>query len=214
MTVELDWVLFDLDGTLADSKRVLFNVYTRFLNKRNRPATEEEFAKLDGPSIPEVVTYLKHAHQLPEDLVELVREYQKMVQRRLDEGVPLMEYATETIERLDDAGIWLGLVTSAEREVADAFLRRHGLEGVFALVVTGDETDHAKPDPAIYRLAVARCSAPANRIAAVEDSAIGVAAAKGAGVFVVRVGEKGSDADAHAQDLREAGDILFERTAP
>ncbi|MDF1504477.1 HAD-IA family hydrolase, partial [Roseisolibacter sp. H3M3-2] len=85
----------------------------------------------------------------------------------------------------------LGLVTRARRREVDGVLALAGLEAHFACVVTADDVRVPKPAPDGYRAALARLAArggvdPA-RTVAFEDAAAGVAAARGAGLRVVRV---------------------------
>ena len=58
---------------------------------------------------------------------------------------------------------------------------------LFDLVVTGDEVEAHKPDPAIYQLALRRLGVPGDEAIAVEDTAHGVAAAHAAGMVAVAI---------------------------
>ena len=81
----------------------------------------------------------------------------------------------------------VALVTTSERWAADAVLGALGLQGRFDTVVTADDVQEVKPDPAGYRLALARLGAEAGGAVAVEDSPSGVRAALAAGMGVLAV---------------------------
>ncbi|MGZ9194406.1 MAG: HAD family hydrolase [Gemmatirosa sp.] len=85
----------------------------------------------------------------------------------------------------------LGLVTRARRREVDGVLALAGLEAHFACIVTADDVRVPRPAPDAHRLALARLAArggaaPAATVA-FENDALGVAAARAAGVRTVRV---------------------------
>jgi HAD superfamily hydrolase (TIGR01509 family) len=80
-----------------------------------------------------------------------------------------------------------GLVTTASRVNARAILEYHDLTRLFEIVVTGDDVVHHKPDPEAYFLAVELLKLSADECLAFEDSEIGIASAKAAGIEVVRI---------------------------
>ena len=79
------------------------------------------------------------------------------------------------------------LVTTASGESVGAILRQFDLGRAFDLVVTGDEVTRHKPDPEAYLLALARLQLEPAKCLAFEDSDVGVASARAAGIPVVRV---------------------------
>lgn len=84
-----------------------------------------------------------------------------------------------------DAGLRLGICTTANERSVQA-LRQAMLPDIpFEVVLAGDVIRRKKPDPEIYQLALARTGLPAEAAIAIEDSANGVRAGKAAGMFVV-----------------------------
>ena len=82
-------------------------------------------------------------------------------------------------------------------------LAERGLLHHFDTIRTGDEVEHTKPDPALYRLATADLGVEPARAVALEDSPNGVAAAKRAGMFCVVVPNALTrQLDLEAADLR------------
>jgi sugar-phosphatase len=81
------------------------------------------------------------------------------------------------------------LASSSERTTIATVLGRVGLAETFAVVVSGDDVEDAKPDPAIYLEAAARLRVTPAACLALEDSAVGVMAAKAAGMRCVAVPE-------------------------
>ncbi len=79
------------------------------------------------------------------------------------------------------------LVTTASGLNARAIVDRYALAALFDVIVTGDDVASHKPSPEAYLRAVAHLDVPAGECLAFEDSDIGVASARSAGVAVVRI---------------------------
>jgi len=79
------------------------------------------------------------------------------------------------------------LVTTASGSNVKAILDYHGLAGLFDIIVTGDDVTRHKPDPEAYLLACRVLNLLPAHCIAFEDSDIGVASAEAAGVAVIRV---------------------------
>ena len=93
--------------------------------------------------------------------------------------------ARELLAEVADAGIAHALVTSSQREFAEAVLASTGLR--FPVVVTGDDVTAHKPDPQPYLLAARLLGVDPGRCVALEDSPNGVASATAAGCLVIAV---------------------------
>jgi HAD superfamily hydrolase (TIGR01509 family) len=112
-------------------------------------------------------------------------------QRRLEHHHGLIALETvrpgvvELVEQADDAGVALGVASSSPRSWVEGHLDRLGLRPHFRAVRTRDDVPRAKPDPAVYRLALEALGADPARSVALEDSHHGVSAAKAAGMWAV-----------------------------
>lgn len=86
------------------------------------------------------------------------------------------------------AGLRQGIATTTSRANVEALMARlvgADWQGLFELVLCGEDTVCKKPDPEVYLLAVHRLALPPSAVLAVEDSAAGVAAARGAGLALL-----------------------------
>ena len=81
----------------------------------------------------------------------------------------------------------VALVTTSERWAADAILGALGLADAFDAIVTADDVEVVKPDPAGYRLALDRLSVRSENALALEDSPSGVRAAQAAGMDALAI---------------------------
>ena len=108
----------------------------------------------------------------------------------------------ELLDELDGAGVRLAVATTGSREWVDPLLDRLFGLGRFEVIVGGDEVQERKPDPSAHRMAVEGLGVAGPGAPAVEDSAIGLQAAKAAGLAcVVVVNDYTREQDFGAADL-------------
>jgi len=179
------WIFFDLDGTLADNLSVMFEIYRDFLARHGKRATQEEFERLNGPSIDEFIPILKETHCLPGTVNELITEYQTLLDDAYRGRIQPRAEADEVLATLVEAGHRLMLVTSSHRTPAMAFVGAQRWERYFTDFVFGDDVERSKPAPDIYRLAAHRAGLRGAAPIAVEDSVNGVRAARAGGAYVI-----------------------------
>ena len=199
-------LLFDLDGTLADTERL-----------GHRPAYNRAFRKLGlpfrwGPKLyrkllrhtggrERLLQYLKrYAPELGEhrEAIEAdPRAWARMVhalksryfRRLVRRGrVPLRPGVARLMREARDEGLRLAIVTSASRSTLAPILRHSlGAELVrqFDVLVCGRDVREKKPAPDLYLLALARLELAPDECIAIEDSQSGLAAARAAGIATV-----------------------------
>src|SRR5262249_45737491 len=91
------------------------------------------------------------------------------------------------LDRLHKLAIPAAVATSSRHSYADRLLKNHRIQHRFAFVLASEDVTLGKPNPEIYRLAAERFDVPPSTMLVLEDSAAGLAAAKGAGALAVGV---------------------------
>lgn len=119
----------------------------------------------------------------------------------------LMPGVRETVHGLRDRGFILAITSSAVGSSIEAILVRLNLRDAFALIVDGSEVVDGKPDPAAYLLTARKLGVPPDQCLVLEDSAVGVLAAKRAGMVCVAIPNPRAQL---AQDL-SAADVIVAR---
>jgi len=165
--------------------------------------------RLDGSGrrISELVTEMR-AHFAIDDPVEAMlarRQEHFLAALRDAPEMPAMPGAVDAINALYAAGYPLAVASSGIREYITLVLDRLGITDRFAVVVTGADVTHGKPHPEPYLVTAARLGMPPAACVVFEDAAVGVAAAKAAGMRCIAV--PNPDAT-RAQDLSAADLIL------
>jgi beta-phosphoglucomutase-like phosphatase (HAD superfamily) len=217
--------LFDFDGVLVDSEPVHLAAFNDVLGRRGIVISEPEyldryFALDDAGVFREALT---RAGTPPhEDAVrELVAEKAPRFLARFADAFRVFPGAVGLVERRAARGP-IGIVSGALREEIEFALGRMGVRHLFSFVVSAGDTEQSKPDPAPYRLALARLAELGHTGASlvVEDSVGGIASARAAGLRVVGVAHSyprdalvAAGAAAVAQDLEGLTDTLLEGLA-
>ena len=93
----------------------------------------------------------------------------------------------ESVWALHCAGVQVAIVTAEHRTRIHRSVRDVLGDGAVEVMVTGDEVSRPKPDPEIYRRALAELGVAAVNALAVEDSTDGLRAARAAGLATVVV---------------------------
>lgn len=183
----LEAVVFDFDGLLVDSETPIYEMSNRVLNRMGHDLSIPQWAALIGLGHDD--SHRAMCEQVGAEIDRAAFEAAYEAEdRSWHDQVPPLPGALELLDALDAAGIPFGVASSSSSRWVDVHLHRLGLFDRFAVVVTRDRVgDRTKPDPAAYRHAVEVLGVDPRRTVAIEDSAPGIAAARGAGLAVVAV---------------------------
>ena len=180
----IEAVVFDLDGVLLDSEQVWDEVREALAHERGGRWSERAQADMMGMSSPEWSRYMHEVVGLPESPEEINDEVVRQMLERYRVELPLLPGAVEAVRRL--AARWpLGLASSSNRPLIDAFLDASGLRECFAATVSSEEVAGGKPAPDVFLEAARRLDVDPTRCVAIEDSANGLRSAASAGMLVV-----------------------------
>lgn len=186
MSARWDAVLFDLDGTLADTIGLILACY-RHTMRTHLGRELEDALWIEGLGTP--LDRQLAAFARSPDEAALMRETYRSYQLTVHDGmVRVYPGITEMVAELRRAGVRLGIVTSKLRAMATRTLRVCGLDGCFAAVITPEDVQAAKPDPEPVRAALAALGSPdPDRTLFVGDAPADVIAGRAAGVRTAAV---------------------------
>lgn len=174
-------VLFDLDGVLINSEAVNIAAGVRAFAEMGIRLPKSEQKKIIGRHPADYGKVFKYRF----DKKKVVELHHKYYNKWYGRSKPF-PYARWLVLKLKNK-CKLALVTSAEKSIARRALRILGLRGVFDCVVAFEDEKARKPAPDAYLLAAKLLRVRPSECVVVEDSTVGVEAAKSAGMKCLAV---------------------------
>ncbi len=176
-------VLFDLDGTLTDSHKLIFDSFNHVLRKyRSIEMTPEQILSYFGPT--EEVCIKKMFGE--EDFDAVWDDFLDYYRIHLDECT-VFAGLKELLAELKSSGRLIGVFTAKGTSTTDLTLEYHGLKNLFDIVVTGSLVKNHKPDPEGVELALSRLNVLPENAVVVGDSPSDYKAAASAGTDFIAV---------------------------
>ncbi len=161
MSVNKRLIVFDCDGTLADSQYLIVEaIQNSFRNTGFLPPSRQDILRSIGLSLPEALRTLApvHAQGEMELLLTGYRECANSLRRNAEE--PLFQGAASLLFNLAAReDIALGIATGKSRRGLDRLLFRQGLSGIFSTIQTADDAP-SKPHPAMLLQAMKETGTP------------------------------------------------------
>lgn len=180
-------LIFDMDGLLVDSEGLAAEAMDRLLTEYRLTRKPEVHGKLLGRRLVEALAIVREGYGMDEDVEILIARYSDLRIEALRGSVKAMPGARDIIARARLAGLPVALATSGMRIHADISLGETGLAGLFDSETTGDEVTRGKPAPDLFLMAAERLGVEPGGAVVLEDSPLGVEAAKAAGMRVIAV---------------------------
>ena len=178
-------VLFDLDGTLIDSVRLILDSYHHTLATHGLPPrTDEEW--LQGVGTPLTVQFAEWRDD-PAALEAMIATYREYNLLHHDRMVTVYPGVVEAVRTIRERGVATGLVTSKNRLGALRGLTLARLEAMMDVLVCADEVSNPKPHPEPVEKAVALLGADPAGTVYVGDSIHDMRSGRAAGVRTAAV---------------------------
>lgn len=179
--------MFDLDGLLIDSERLIRDAMIAVSPRFGRPVDLPFFLSLVGHTRAhnDVVLQAHFGSQFElEQFHAAVREH---VNAEGLAGAALKAGVAELLDVLDTAGLPRAIATSSSHDWVDRHLSLHRLGPRFSAVVARGDYVNSKPHPEPYLTAAAQLGVAPDLCLALEDSYSGVTAAHAAGMMTIMV---------------------------
>jgi pyrophosphatase PpaX len=173
-------VLFDFDGTLADTTELILRCYRHTMTTHlgDCPPDERWLAGFGTPLETQIALFARDEDEVAA-MLETYKSHQRDLMEQMLEPFP---GAVEAVAELDRRGVRLAIVTSRLRRATLRGLELCGLMDHFPVVVTPEDVENPKPHPDPVRMALERLGVSAERTWFVGDSPHDVVAGQAAGV--------------------------------
>jgi phosphoglycolate phosphatase len=182
-------LIFDLDGTLADTAPDLLGATNAVLAARGRPMLDlAHLRHMVGFGARALIFQAMEASGAPvteEEMPALVEIFLAHYRAHIADGSRLFPGVARTLASLKAGGARLAVLTNKPQELTDPLLPLLGLSGMFTAVYGAGRKAYTKPDPRIFHDVVADCGG--GRAVMIGDSITDLNTARAAGAPCVLV---------------------------
>lgn len=142
MKTKYKGIIFDIDGTLTFTNRLIFNSFNHIAKKYlNKKFSDEEIIALFGPTEDVILKQM-----FPDKFEEVRKDYYEYYNQNHDIA-SLYSGVKELLQDLKKEKVVLGIFTGKGRTSSLITLNYLGIRDLFDMIVTGDDVMEHKPSP-------------------------------------------------------------------
>ena len=195
MLKNIEAIIFDVDGTIADSMWMWKQIDIEYLERFGISLPADLQKNIEGMSFKETAIYFKERFLIPDSIETMMADWNEMAAYKYKYEIPLKKGVLEFIKQCREKGILLGIATSNSVELLTYLLKAHHLENEFDVIITGSDGLKGKPAPDMYLEAAKRLNVETKKCLVFEDIIPGILAGKRAGMKVCAI------EDAYSMDV-------------
>lgn len=185
---EVRAVIFDMDGVLIDSERIVTKCWVTLGKEHFLPDIESAIINCMGLNKHDTKEYMTNRYGSQFSYDQFSSRVRQMFQDEVrKEGLPLKTGVREILDYFKNAGYRVGLASSSKKETVHNHLKSNELLDYFQILVTGDMVTHSKPKPEIYIRACDEIGIEPEYCVAIEDSPNGIRSAYAANMKTIMV---------------------------
>jgi len=186
--VMFEAVIFDWDGTLADTKDAIVFSFQEVLREIGCTVTDRSLERQIGIGARNMFRDALRSAGIPydEEAIDRLMEKKNKLHAGLADRIRIFSGVTDLLDSLCSR-VKIALATMSSRSVIDQLLREKGMRGYFGLVISADEVEQPKPHPEAFLKCAERLKCQPEKCVVVEDSIFGVMAARKANMKCIAV---------------------------
>jgi len=207
-------VIFDFDGLIVDSERVIFEAEKELLDEFGAKFTWKYYSQHLGLPMIKGLKCVYDDFMIPVDFEEFVRRRNEVVGEYMEKNLRLMPNLVDVLNFLRDRDIDMYVASSGRRLYVEGGLKRFDILKYFVDVVTVEDVKNGKPAPDLFEEALRRSGVKSEEALVLEDSINGIKSARDANLFCIAVPAAGVDLNGYSeasvvcQDLRGVLDLF------
>jgi len=178
--MKITTIIFDLDGTILDSKKsVIQAVY--YISQKYCPNSfkYEDIEKRFGEPLNEFISLICHSHT---DKEKIFNDYMKYISNYHDSLVKLFPNVKEGLSILKEKGYKLAIATNKQRSLTYRALELFNIKDLFDAVICLDDVKKGKPDPEMLVLTCEKLGVTTKEAIMIGDSIFDIKAAEAVNV--------------------------------
>lgn len=176
-------LLFDLDGTLIDSRELVFETFRQVFAKKKPgyPLSQKELYSFFGPTLEE-----SFSRYFPEEEIEEVIDlYQKINMDLHPKFLKTMPHADKVLKELHDQGYSMAIVSNKRKKPVEYGLQLSGLDVYFDQVFAKEDQPASKPNPEGLIYAATTLGYPLDQVVYVGDNVVDIQAARNSAFYSI-----------------------------
>lgn len=182
---DYDGLIFDMDGTLADTMPTHFVAWSRSMAEHGIDLSEERFYALGGVPAPVIIEMLAREQGKTVDAQVVAEAKEALFLDLLTNVQPVIP--VKAIAEFHREHMPMAIATGSLRWVAERILKSLGIRDWFQAIVGAEDVTNPKPAPDTYLRAAELLGVDPQRCHAFEDTELGLQAARNAGMRVVDI---------------------------
>jgi beta-phosphoglucomutase len=181
-------VIFDWDGTLADTRKVIVIGFQKALSEINCKVSDGYIERRIGIGAADTFRDLLRSAKIQSDdkLIKHLIKRKSQIEIELTNQVKLFPGTKELLEMLHGK-VKMGLASMNNRSVIIHLLKANDLEKYFDAVLTAESISCSKPNPEIFLKTASKLKTIPEKCLILEDSIFGLKAAKSANMSCIAV---------------------------
>ena len=188
MVKQVQAVIFDMDGVIFDSERLVIECWEEVAAKHNIPDIVEICMRVQGNNREETGKRFREKYGKDFPYETYKKEVTALFLDRYGEGrLPMKPGVVEILKELRRNNIPLALASSTRSDIVKLEMAEANLLPYFDAVLGGDMVPHSKPEPDIFLAAAAALQVEPKCCYVLEDSHNGIRAAYRAGMHPIMV---------------------------
>jgi HAD superfamily hydrolase (TIGR01509 family) len=173
--------IFDMDGLMVDTEPLYFEAESELARRFDKTFTREVMHHMMGHKATRSIQIMMEILGIEGSISEILTLRDMLYESLLVRGINVMRGLLDLLDWLETHGYRKAVATSSRRRFKDIIFDQLDLHGRFEVVITGGEVSEGKPSPEIYQRALHDLGLLAEQCVVLEDSGVGLTAAKRAG---------------------------------
>lgn len=186
-------IIFDMDGTLADSMVMWRSLGIDYLKSHGVDITSEDAQEMTTQSLKMSSSYMKEKFNLSLTPDEIYNDMKHIAEDFYEHHCTLKHGAKDVLDRFYEEGIPMMLGTGTPEEFFDPFLKREDMFKYFGEIATCDGLNLKKDDPRFFLTCCEMAGFDPNETVLIDDAYFAIIAAKEAGLTTICMYDETND---------------------
>ena len=182
-------IVFDMDGVLIDAKEWHYDAFNQALELFGLTISQQEhLSTFEGLSTAQKLNILSGTKGLPVSLHSFINEVKQTITMDITNKLCIPHaHHLDALSRLRKDGYRLSVASNSILNTIEVMMKKSKLEDYMDFYLSNQDVKNPKPDPEIYLKSIDKLELKPENVLIIEDSEIGLHAAKGSGAHVLKV---------------------------